>query len=119
MTDQLAISLDLMPTMLALAGASVPEGHQLDGVSLLPVLLEGKSLGNRKLFWNGKAMRDGAWKLIVDGKGANGVGLYHLDDDLGEQNNLAGRYPDRVQAMLEAIESWKEDVATGATPQPE
>jgi len=109
-TDQLAISLDLMPTMLALAGVPAPEGHKLDGVSLVPVLLEGRSLGNRKLFWNGKAMRDGPWKLIIDGKGTKGVGLYNLDKDVGEQHNLADEYPQRVEAMLEAIHAWKEDV---------
>jgi len=118
-TDQLAISLDLMPTMLELAGAEVPKGHRLDGVSLVPVLLEGKSVGTRQLFWNGRAMRDGAWKLLIDGKGAEGAGLYNLEEDIGEQNNLAEKYPERAQAMLEAIEAWKEDVAAGATPQPE
>jgi len=119
LSDELAISLDLMPTMLALAGVEVPEGHRLDGVSLLPVLLEGKSLGRRQLFWNGKAMRDGPWKLIIQGKGQKGIGLYNLAEDLGEQHNLADRYPDRVEAMLAAIEQWKQDVARGATVQPE
>ena len=114
-TDQLAISLDLMPTMLALAGASVPDGHKLDGLSLVPVLLEGRPLGSRRLFWNGKAMRDGPWKLIIDGAGTKGIGLYNLEKDIGEQNNLAGQYPERVDAMLKAIEAWKEDVETDAT----
>ena len=118
-TDQLAISLDIMPTMLELAGAALPEGHKLDGVSLAPVLFKGESLGPRQLFWNGKAMRDGPWKLIVDGRGAKGVGLYNLDEDVGEQNNLADKHPERVEAMLEAMEAWQEDVAAGATPQPE
>jgi len=118
-SDQLAISLDLMPTMLDLAGVPLPEGHKLDGVSLAPLLLEGKPIGARRLFWNGRAMRDGPWKLIIDGPGAKGVGLYNLDEDLGEQNNLAEKHPERVRAMLEAVEAWKKDVAVGATPQPE
>ena len=116
---QLAISLDIMPTMLELAGAKVPAGHKLDGVSLASVLLKGKSLGQRKLFWNGRAMRDGPWKLIIDGRGAKGVGLYNLDDDdIAESQNLAAKHPDRVKQMLAAIEAWKTDVATGATVQP-
>ena len=117
-TDQLAISLDLMPTMLELAGASMPEGHRLDGVSLVPLLLEGKSLGARQLFWNGKAMRDGHWKLVVGERGAKGVGLYDLSKDIGEQHNLADQHPERVKAMLAALDAWKTDVATGATQQP-
>ena len=117
-TDQLSISLDLMPTMLDLAGATVPDGHKLDGVSLAPLLLKGKSLGVRQLFWNGRAMRDGQWKLVVGGRGGQGTGLYNLAKDVGERNNLADRHPDRVKAMLAAIEAWKTDVATGATKQP-
>jgi len=118
-SHQLAISIDLMPTMLALAGASVPEGHRLDGVDLSPVLFEGKSLGNRKLFWNGNAMRDGPWKLIRRGRGAQGVGLYNLDEDLGEQDNLAEKYPQRVRQMLAEIAAWQENVTATATAQPD
>jgi len=117
-TDQLAISLDIMPTMLDLAGARPPAGHKLDGISLAPLLLEGKSLGQRKLFWNGRAMRDGPWKLIIDGRGSKGIGLYNLADDIGESKNLAGKDPDRVKQMLAALEAWKRDVATAATAQP-
>jgi arylsulfatase A len=114
---QLTISLDLMPTLLAAAGTRVPEGHKLDGVNLLPVMLEGKTLGDRQLFWNGRAMREGPWKLILSGRGAKGVGLYNLESDLGEQENLASQYPDRVSRMRAAIEAWKREVTAGATPQ--
>ena len=117
-TDQLAISLDLMPTVLELAGAKLPEGHQLDGVSLVPLLREGKPLGRRQLFWNGKAVRDGQWKLVVGGRGAKGVGLYDLSTDIGETTDLADRHPDRVKEMLAALDAWKRDVAATATPQP-
>ena len=117
-TDQMAISLDIMPTLLDLAGAKPPAGHKLDGVSLAPLLIEGKSLGQRKLFWNGRAMRDGPWKLIVNGRGSTGIGLYNLADDIGESTNLAPKHPARVKQMLAAIEAWKQDVSTGATKQP-
>ena len=117
-SDQLSISLDLMPTMLELAGAKLPAGHKLDGVSLVPLLLEGKSLGHRQFFWNGKAMRDGHWKLAVGGNGAKGVGLYDLSQDISEATNLADQHPDRVKTMLAALDAWKTDVATGATKQP-
>ncbi|MFG0334592.1 MAG: sulfatase-like hydrolase/transferase, partial [Maioricimonas sp. JB049] len=65
--DDLAISLDILPTFLAAAGASVPDGHNLDGINLLPMLTNGQSLPDRNLVWNGRAVRDGKWKLIVDG----------------------------------------------------
>jgi len=116
--NDLAISLDIMPTFLAAAGAAVPSGHRLDGVNLLPMLTAGQSLPARNLVWNGKAVRDGKWKLIVDGKGQKGVGLYDLQADLAESNNLADEHPERVERMQTMLEAWKRDVADGATPQP-
>ena len=117
-TDQLSISLDLMPTMLDLAGAAAPQGHRFDGISLAPLLLEGKGVGERKLFWRGQAMRDGNWKLVVEGRGAKGVGLYDLSKDIGEKTDLAREHPERVRQMRAAIDAWKKDVADGATRQP-
>ena len=126
--DEPAMSLDLMPTLLALAGVEVPEGHQLDGASLLPALLDRRSLGERTLFWsyrNQLAMRQGPWKLVVtppSGKGRRSgetVELYNLADDLGETHDLAEQSPDRARAMREAIRAWEAEVATGATQQPE
>ena len=116
-TDELTISLDLMPTMLELAGADLPAGHKLDGVSLAALMLEGKSLGRRQLFWDGRAMRDGQWKLMPGGQG-QAPALYDLAADIGEQNDLSAKHPERVRDMLAALEAWKKDVAAGATPQP-
>ncbi|MFP6667984.1 MAG: sulfatase-like hydrolase/transferase, partial [Pirellulales bacterium] len=119
-TDQLSISLDLMPTMLQLASLPTDLERKLDGVSLVPLLVEGKSLGQRQLFWNGVAMRDGPWKLITNTKGLKGgPALFNLADDLGEKNNVAARHPKRVNQMLAALKAWKSDVAAGATVQPD
>ncbi|MCZ6634895.1 MAG: sulfatase-like hydrolase/transferase [bacterium] len=106
-TDQLGISLDLMPTMLDLAGASTPDGHTFDGTSLKSLLLDGNDLGSRQLFWNGKAMRDDTWKLVIDNETPQ---LFDLAHDIGETNNLADQHPERVQTMVQAIDAWKEDV---------
>jgi len=106
-SSQLAISLDLMPTMLDLADAALPPGHRLDGVSLRPLLLRGKELGDRKLFWNGKAMRDGRWKLVTNGKTPR---LYDLAADIGETVDLAAKHPDRAKEMAAAVQAWIRDV---------
>ena len=115
-TDQLAMSIDLMPTMLELADAKLPKDHRLDGVSLKPVLLDGGELAARPRFWghvDGRgaksyAMRDGPWKLVVETRGASQ--LFHLGDDLKESRNLAPSQPERLKKMLAALEDWKEDV---------
>lgn len=117
-TEQLAISLDIMPTVLAAAGTALPDTRKLDGVNLLPVLRGKSDAQSRQLFWNGKAMRDGKWKLVVRGKGGPSVGLYDLSKDIGEQNDLAGEFPERVTQMRSGITAWQRDVDATATPQP-
>ncbi|MEO1526055.1 MAG: sulfatase [Planctomycetota bacterium] len=123
-------STDLYPTSLAAAGdQSLPHQH-LDGVSLKP-LLDGKgSLAARSLFWhfphyNGhpssypsSVIRKGDWKLI-ETFDPEGVELYDLKNDLGEQTNLATRQSKRRDAMLEELESWRQAVrAERMTPNP-
>lgn len=120
--NEMAISLDLMPTILELSGTDLPAGHKLDGKSLVPVLLEEKPLGPRKLYWDysgRQAMRDGLWKLVVAEKGLKVPALFNLADDLGEKNNLASAQSQRVESMLADFDAWHTDVLTGATHQPE
>ena len=124
-----AISLDVMPTLVELAGGRLPEGHRLDGRSLVEVLTakeaggrQSKRLGRRDLFWEfGKraAVRRDDWKLVVGQMPAGRVGLYNLKSDLGEQKNLAAGQPGRVKQMQALLAAWRTEVARGATVQPE
>ena len=59
-SDDLAITLNVMPTILQLSGLEAVRGKKFDGVSLVPVLKGGGLKGERRLFWNDKAMRDGS-----------------------------------------------------------
>lgn len=126
-SDSMTFSLDIMPTMLSLANATVPEGHHMDGVDLTNVLFKGESNTTRKMHWYGRAMRDGKWKLIAGGgagRPKNGpiprkpIALYDLSTDIGESTNVAADHPDRVKNMLAAMAAWEEDVKRGATVQP-
>lgn len=101
-SDDLCITLDLMPTMLELAGVDAPP---TDGRSLVPVF-DGGSLEPRPLFWNGVAMRDGKWKLME----RQSVQLFDLSADIGEQHNLAAQHPGRVATMRAALAAWQRDV---------
>jgi len=106
--DQLTVSLDLMPTILDLANVLPPQGQRFDGISLKSLLIQGRELGNRKLFWNGKAMRDGKWKLVIDD---NIPWLYDLSVDINESKDLSRKYPDRSRKMTSDIDAWKQDVS--------
>ena len=72
-TNETSITLDVMPTILSVAGIAPPKNRPLDGLDLSPVLFEQKPLSARPLYWanlnnNGsrsEALREGPWKLVV------------------------------------------------------
>jgi len=120
--NETVISIDLMPTILELAKATVPAGHQLDGVSLVPLLTQQQKLQPRSIFWdyNGRsAVRQGPWKLVLNQNRKTPVELFHLQDDLSEANNLAEKQPERVQKMRDSFTAWKKAMTQTATPQPQ
>jgi arylsulfatase A-like enzyme len=114
-TDQVAISMDWMPTLLAAAGASPDPAYPLDGINLLPQLAENAAPVPRKLFWRYKAnaqraARDGDYKFL---KILNNTFLFNVVEDPMERANLKGREP----AIYARIESeWQ---AWNATMLPE
>lgn len=112
-SDELTVGMDLLPTFMALAGIEIPAERELDGRSLLGLLLRGEQLPPRQVFFGyepklGTAMRDGHWKMIVK---EQHVQLYDLRRDLGETTNVAQQHPQRTAAMQLAIATWKHDVA--------
>ena len=74
MTDQVAISMDWMPTLLAASGTTPDPAFPPDGMNLLPALVRNAAPVPRKLFWRyrlnaQRAMRDGDLKwLRIPGK---------------------------------------------------
>jgi hypothetical protein len=43
----------------------------------------------------------------------NFVGLFNVDDDIGEQNNLAEAKPKMVEMLRAEFEVWEKDVTAG------
>ena len=132
--EDLSITLDIMPTILSVAGIEPPKDRQFDGVDLSPVIFKRKSLPPRPLFWanlnnNGsrsEALRDGRWKLVVQHPRATPrtfenetIELFDLASDEGEKKNLAAEQPQRAAAMLGRIKAWYADTQKTASPQPE
>jgi len=102
-------SIDLLPTVAAALGTRPPVDRAIDGVDLRPAL-EGGSLPERPLYWHFphyrhgpghdpySVIRDGDWKLIKFYDPAK-VELYNLAEDLGEENELSRRRPERVKEL--------------------
>ncbi len=109
-----AMTFDLMPTFLAVAGVPVPGDVALDGVDLGGVLFRGESLSPRALIWRDsdeKAVRFGPWKLIVKGETTS---LFNLDHDVHEDHDLAGAEPARVRDLQARLTAWEADVGPRA-----
>ena len=113
--------IDLMPTVVAAAGATYPEtfaNHPVlpeAGVNLLPAL-RGESLPARPLFVEhegNRMMREGKWKLVTknfalpDGSSpANQRELYDMTTDPGESHNVANENPAVVDEMVKKWDAW-------------
>jgi len=98
--------VDLVPTLLDITGGKVPslvsslEVPPLPGKSLVPAFKKDGSVKHRYLWWNhegNRALRIGDWKLVADHN--NPWELYDLSRDRSETQNLAGKYPEKVQEL--------------------
>lgn len=101
-------SLDLFPTAVALAGGKLPTDRAYDGVDLLPYLTGKKKTGPHEvLCWrNGEnaGVRKGRWKLF---KGGDHYWLFDLSKDIGEQQNVADKYPAIVAQLKKELADWE------------
>jgi arylsulfatase A-like enzyme len=106
-TEQVAISMDWLPTLAAAANGATDPASPPDGINLLPHLLNPASTVQRTLFWRYKAnaqraVRDGDYKFL---KMLDNTFLFNVVADPMERANLKTRQAD-VYARLERL--WYE-----------
>lgn len=109
-TDEFLTSLELVPTLLSIAGAKPPQGVKLDGFDMMPVLRGEVKSPRQEMFWQrraDKAARFQNWKWVESGKGR---GLYDLSSDLGEKRDLSGDKPEVVRMMQEKFAAWRQEM---------
>jgi len=107
-----AMGADILPTVTAMIGAASHEKGKVDGMNLLPHLIENKQPAPRFLFWGVKnqlAIRQGDYKLITDTSFSEPA-LYNLKVDLGEKDDIAMQHPDLVQQLVDVLKTWHEEV---------
>lgn len=122
--DDLALNLDMGPTMLAAAGVRAPASMQ--GRNLLD-----RSRPPRSEFFYEHTFRSGGWIPATEGVRAQDwkytryidepgdvEELFHLSDDPGETKNLARRdearlrhFRQRREAWLQSLRQWRPDAA--------
>ena len=125
-------AIDLVPTLLDLAGTPHPKGAKFDGESL-PAILLGKSAASRKApiyfrrppdrdaFYGDNdlpdlAVRDGQWKFLCEFDGTEPE-LFDMEKDRGETKNLAAQHPDLVKKFTQACIAWHKSMPPDNGPQ--
>nr|WP_294554383.1 arylsulfatase [uncultured Rhodopila sp.] len=97
--------VDIMPTLLALAGGTGSADHPMDGRDIWPALTAAAPSPNEDILINVEAfrgaVRKGDWKLVKVALLPGKTELFNLADDPGETTNVADRHPE-IAADLEA-----------------
>lgn len=112
-SEHISAFWDILPTLADIVDIAAPDS--IDGISFLPELLGQEQKKHSHLYWefyerNGRqAVRKGKWKavrynLTSDYEGRP-VELYNLEEDLSEEHNVAGQYPELAAEMLTLIKN--------------
>ena len=107
-SDQVNISMDWLPTLLAAAGTRPAADLPTDGINLLPHLVSNSAPVPRQLFWRYKsnaqrAMRDGDFKYL---KIMDQTFLFNVVEDPMERANLKDRRKDVFDRMVAEWRTW-------------
>lgn len=124
---RLAAHIDLLPTLIELAGLNSPRGVAFDGTSLAPLVTVRGGLAERTLVvqvhqrqengkwameqprqWLGSAVMTDRWRLV------NGGELYDLGADPGQTTDVAAGHAAVAAGLRKTYEDWYADVTRRA-----
>ncbi len=139
--DELAATIDILPTVAKLIGANLPE-HKIDGQDIRPLMFGAQDAKSpHEYFYHYyaggqlQAIRDRRWKLhfphtyrTLSGRqgGTGGIPvkydqskteleLYDLKSDVSEQRNVLEEHPDIVERLQAAAEVARADLGDRLT----
>jgi arylsulfatase A len=133
-SDEVTATVDMLPTLVRLAGGEPPNDRPIDGKDIHPLLFGepgARTPHDHYLFPHGLgALRSGSWKFYPwpegadvkkkDGnpprKGAPKVQLYDLAKDVGETKNLAADQPQVVERLAAVYERMTADLKKNKLP---
>jgi len=125
-TDKVAGTVDLLPTLAAITGAKLPD-HAIDGHDISTLLRDPENSASphdeHGLFYyknsRVEGLRMGKWKLRNAQPGNNAepkLELYDLDADIGETTDVADKHPDVVKKMYDFAEQYDKDLQANKRP---
>ena len=93
-------NVDILPTMVALAGVGVPGGKEFDGKNIFD-----KAADSESAEWalTRESIRSGEFKYIIDKDTGEEI-LYDLKNDPAEKNNLAGEMPEQTAELKNTMD---------------
>lgn len=125
--SHVANPVDVLPTLAAACGVEPPTDRPLDGIDLLPAMTGEPPAndtgwperdtfiqwhrGDTAVRYRNFAVIDQRYKLTRPHEDAPDE-LYDLDEDPGEQRDLASEMPDRVTDMRRRYDQWFDDVCS-------
>lgn len=113
-TDHISYFGDMMTTFAELMNTAAPDS--LQSISLVPTLLgqPDEQRPHNYLYWefyeqgSRQAVRVGNWKAIRQPMFTGPIELYNLENDIGEENNIAEQNPEVVADMERAMDKAHE-----------
>jgi arylsulfatase A-like enzyme len=108
-TDQVAMTMDWLPTLTAAAGTGPDPAYPSDGINLLPCLTQNSAPTPRRVYWRYRAnaqqaVRDGDMKYL---KINDNTFLFNVVEDPLERANLKNKQPDVYQRLVEDYNEWE------------
>jgi arylsulfatase A-like enzyme len=117
-SEDIASTIDLFPTIVTAAGGKVPVDRKIDGNNIMPMLQGKQSSPNKEFYYfrsnNLEAVREGKWKLRLSRHTRTDVEpgrpltpeLFDLDIDPSERYNMADRHPEIVSRLSEKLHEF-------------
>ncbi len=136
--DELATTMDLLPTIAGMIDAQLPD-RKIDGKDILPLLTSDAPTPHDVFYCyydrQLQAVRDARWKLVLPHKyrtlsgrpggtgglpvnydqAETGIELYDLKNDLGETTDVAAEHPEIVAQLQWRVEQARVELGDALT----